>query len=362
MISELSVFNEEFNAIKSDDEVTAISYLFKLKELIAESEDHIDELDSQIPLDLKSVSKETKEKLFHLRFSIREYFRDLKLSKGSLAAISKYTDRSTDALKRIKNHKLTVGEEAEIQRLSDEKEVLQLMISKVKDEIQRINSDFSQRENRLYDIQKLSEKNKFQLLEYYNKLESLALMMDRCSVTGGNLEKELNSIIGFVKEEDDLVKEISHELLHDWNTSKNVITTSKIEKGYKERRQEIYRQWFLRGEGYVYGFFAWTMYYMYYYLLMDRVMFQKKYSISEITKDDTLISKDIRILNYIEESLKEGNIELCHLLASQLSTDMKHKMKDFISQWESWIRYRVSLQTLRDHSNYLLSSHFGLKK
>lgn len=74
------------------------------------------------------------------------------------------------------------------------------------------------------------------------------------------------------------------------------------------------------------------MYYMYYYLMMDRLTFQKKYSISEVTKDDSTISKDIRLLNYIEESLKEGNIEECHVLATQLSQEMRNKMGDFIEQ------------------------------
>ena len=335
--------------------------MFKLKELISEAEDHVSQLDSKIPDDLKSVSQETKEQIFHLRFSIREYFRDLRVTKENLEAVVKYITRSGEILRRIKNHRLTIDETAHIQNLEDERDALKMLTNKVKEEVERTKIDFEERKVLLNKIWKLSQQNKFHLLEYYNKLEALAHIMERWSVTGGDLEQELNGIVAYVNQEDELVKNIGNELLKDKNTSKNIITTSQIEKGFKKRKEELYRQWFVRGEGYVYGFFAKSMYYMYYYLMMDRLTFQKKYSISEVTKDDSTISKDIRLLNYIEESLKEGNIEECHVLATQLSQEMRNKMGDFIEQWESWIRFRVSLQTIRDHSKYLLSSHFALK-
>lgn len=80
------------------------------------------------------------------------------------------------------------------------------------------------------------------MLEYYNKLEALAHIMERRSVTGGDLEQELNGIVAYVNQEDELVKNIGNELLKDKNTSKNIITTSQIEKGFKKRKEELYRQ------------------------------------------------------------------------------------------------------------------------
>jgi hypothetical protein len=68
------------------------------------------------------------------------------------------------------------------------------------------------------------------------------------------------------------------------------------------------------------------------------------------------------LLNYIEEALKEGNIEETHVFATHLSPRLQEEMKEFIDLCEAWIRYKLAIQTVRDHSSNLLSSNFGLKK
>lgn len=163
----------EFNKIKTENEATAASYLHKIKGLIEEGEEHIKDIEDKIPKDLKSVKQDVKQRLLKLRFMIREYYRDHKSTSEGYEQVKMYLDKSSSVLKRIKNMKLTTDEEAEIKKLEDEKEILKMMIDKMKKEIKGTQVDFNEKQERLKKIHKLSQKNKFYLLEYYNKLEAL---------------------------------------------------------------------------------------------------------------------------------------------------------------------------------------------
>ena len=147
-----------------------------------------------------------------------------------------------------------------------------------------------------------------------------------------------------------------NSLLADKHTSKDVVTVKSIQDYFSKHKQDIYKKWFMRGEGYVYNAFGNSMYLMYFYLVMDRVTFQKKYAVPYMIKNDTKMSKDIRLLNYIEEALKKENIQECHLFASQLSPDLKHFIDNFTLIWESKIRYDLSIQTIKDHRDLILKS------
>lgn len=103
------------------------------------------------------------------------------------------------------------------------------------------------------------------------------------------------------------------------------------------------------------------MYSIYYYTFMDRLTFQKKYAVSHLLKKDSKLSRDLRLLNYIEEALAEGNIEESHVFATQLSDNMRGNLEEFIDLCEAWIKYRMSIQTIRDHSDNLMSSNYGLR-
>jgi len=73
------------------------------------------------------------------------------------------------------------------------------------------------------------------------------------------------------------------------------------------------------------------MYYSYTYLLLDNVKFEKKYAISHVLKDDSTVCRDVRLMNYIEEALNDGNIEEAHLFATQMSPKMVRDLKEFIN-------------------------------
>lgn len=186
--------------------------------------------------------------------------------------------------------------------------------------------------------------------------------MEKLAFTGGDLTKELSSVCEYTNKEDELMVAICKDLLSNKHTSSDIVTVSMIENHFKKHKQNVYRKCFDKGDSYLMRGFGKSMYYLYYFIVMDRYTFEKKYAIPHVTKNDSVISKDIRLLNYIEESLKEGNIEECHLFATQLSDGMKGNMKEFIGMCESSLKYKITMQTIRDHSNNLLAANFELKK
>lgn len=329
--------------------------------MIEEGEEHIKDIDAKIPRDLKTVREDIRARYSKLKFMIKEYQRDHKTTTNAYQFVKSYLDKSSHVLKRIKNMNLATDEDAEIKRLEDEKSILEMMINKMKQEIQGTQEDFKQRFDRLEKIHKLSENNKLDLLEYYNKLESLCISLEKLAVTGGDNSPYLKEVIDYTNKEDELMDAICQDLLKDTHTSTSVVTSGKIERYFNANREKIYRDCFTRKANTTYNLFGKSMFYMYYYLFMDRLMFEKRYAVPHILKDDSKLSKDVRLLNYIEEALKEGNIEESHVFAMQLSDKMKADLKEFIDMCEAWIKYRITIQTIRDHSGNLLSTNFGLK-
>jgi hypothetical protein len=65
-------------------------------------------------------------------------------------------------------------------------------------------------------------------------------------------------------------------------------------------------------------------------MVLDKFMFQKKYAMAHILKDDSTVLRDIRLLNYIEEALNDGNIEEAHVFATQMSPKMQDDVKQLI--------------------------------
>ena len=87
---------------------------------------------------------------------------------------------------------------------------------------------------------------------------------------------------------------------------------------------------------------------MYFYGLdRNNVKFEKQFAIPHVTKDDNQISKDIRLLNYIEQSLEAGNIQECHLYANQTSERVRQGLSGFIALCEAWIRLQMSIKTVQ---------------
>lgn len=72
------------------------------------------------------------------------------------------------------------------------------------------------------------------------------------------------------------------------------------------------------------------VFWVYYYTFMDRMMFDKRFAISSVTQDDNKLSKDLRLLNYIETAIKNGEVEESYLYATQTSDRVKPQLKEFI--------------------------------
>lgn len=323
----LDSFLAEFNKIKTENEPTAIAYMDKLKGLLEEGEEHIKDIDAKIPKDLKTVKEEIRTRYTKLKFMIKEYRRDHASISENYELIK---NKSSKVLKRMANMNEITDEDAEIKRLEDEKAVLQKMIDRMKRELATTNETMNQRLFRLEKIHKLSQANKLDLLEYYNKLDALCIYLENVEVKGGDVSGQLRDIITYTDKQDELIDVICSDLLSSPHTSTNLVTVNQIESYFKANRESIYRSAFNIKERTVFNLFGRTMYYLYYYLLLDRLMFEKKYAIPYIMKDDSKLSKDIRLLNYIEEALKEGSVEEAHVFAMQLSPKIKKELTEFM--------------------------------
>lgn len=178
-------------------------------------------------------------------------------------------------MKRLANLHLQTDEEAELKKLEDEKNVLQAMINRMKKETQEAIFSIDERIHILEKIHHFSKANKLDLLEYYNKLEALSAQMEKCLVSGGDLTLLITDILRYTDKKDDLINAICNDLLSSSNTSSNVITQTRIENYFKAHKEDIYRQCFKRKDKTIFGIFEKSMFYTYYYVFMDRLMFQK---------------------------------------------------------------------------------------
>ena len=95
-------FFKEFNSIKTENEGSGSTYMDKIKRLIEEGEEHIKDIDSKIPKDLKTVKQDIHERMSKLRFMIKENFRNHKSNSENYEFINKYLDRWSTALKKMK--------------------------------------------------------------------------------------------------------------------------------------------------------------------------------------------------------------------------------------------------------------------
>jgi len=331
-----------------------------VKDLIDEGEEHIKDIDAKIPKDLRTVKEDIRKRYIKLKFMISEYYRDHNAKTDTRNQIKDYLEKSSKSLKRLANVNLATDDDAEIKKLEDEKQILSSMIKRVKNEIAITHNGSENMLDRLKKIYELSADNKFNLLEYYNKLETLWVLLERFTVTGGDVSMIIKDALNYTDGQDELMNAVCKDLLSNRHTSKNLITSSQIEKYFKTNKEKIYRQCFRRKEKTAFGIFEKVMFYSYYYTLMDRLMFQKKYAVPHIVKNDSKLSRDIRLLNYIEEALEEGNIEESHVFVTHLSSGMRDNMYEFIELCESWMKYRISIQTIRDHSANLLATNLGM--
>jgi hypothetical protein len=149
------------------------------------------------------------------------------------------------------------------------------MINRMKIETQEALFNIDERLHILEKILHLSKNNKLDLLEYYNKLEALSAQMEKCLVSGGDLTPLITDILNYTDKKDDLMNAVCNDLLSHSNTSSDVITQTRIENYFKTHREAIYRQCFKRKDKTVIGVFEKSMFYTYYYVFMDRLMFQK---------------------------------------------------------------------------------------
>lgn len=237
--------------------------------------------------------------------------------------------------------------------------VLENMIYRMRNEIQFTRDDFAARTKRLEKIKKLSASQKVDLLQYYNEIEGLCAKIDRAKTISGDISKDLQNISKSCQGQDDLVKAISEDLLRSPHTSTNVVSNKMVKDYFIEQRDSYYWDWFQRKENAMVNIFGRTVYYAYTYMFLDKFMFQKKYAMAHVLKDDSTVWRDIRLLNYIEEALNNGNIEEAHVFATQMSPKMKRDLKLLIEMWEDHIKLNISLETLKDHSSNLISTTFG---
>ena len=166
-------FITEFGKIKTEGESAAFSYLDKVKDLIDEGEEHIKDIDAKIPKDLRTVKEDIRKRYIKLKFMISEYYRDHNAKTDTRNQIKDYLEKSSKSLKRLANVNLATDDDAEIKKLEDEKQILSSMIKRVKNEIAITHNGSENMLDRLKKIYELSADNKFNLLEYYNKLETL---------------------------------------------------------------------------------------------------------------------------------------------------------------------------------------------
>jgi len=284
--SKLDTFMAEFTKIKAENEPIAMSYLNKVKDLIEEGEEHIKDMESKIPKDLKSVKKDVREKYYKLKFMMKEYSRDHKSASANYEKLKQYFSSFDE--KQFRKMEKGTDQFAEFRKLKDEKAILELLVRKMRDEIQVTRIDFQNRKKRLEKIQHLSVSKKLDLLQYYNEINILCSKMNRAKMVGGDISENLKKLQEISQGQDDLMIAISNDLLSKCHTSTNIITSKAILKFFKENREKYYWDCFQRKESLL-NISGRSMYYMYKYLLLDRVKFEKKYAIPHVLKDDSTV-------------------------------------------------------------------------
>ncbi|CAI2360986.1 unnamed protein product [Moneuplotes crassus] len=348
-------FLREFGKIKTESESAVLSYLNKVKDFIEEGQECIKDIELNIPEDLTNVDEDSRARYVRLKFMIKEYYRDHDSAATSYERLKEYfhnykkgdfltIERGTDQL-------------AQIRALEDEKSILMAMIQEMKNEIESTAQDMDQRKKRIAKINYMSTSKKIDILQYYNEIDSLCAKMNRVRLVGGNISSDLMQVKDFSKGQDELLSTIIDDLLSNGQTSTDVITARKLETIFANNRHDYYWDCFQRKKTLL-NLFGRTSYYLYTYLILDKFKFEKKYSIGHIVKDDSEVCRDIRLLNYIEEALAEGNIEEAHLFATQVSPKMADSLKEFIEQCELWIKFQLACDTLRDHSGNLVAQVF----
>ena len=271
----LNTFLSEFNKIKTENESSAYSYLNRLKDLIEEGDSHIKDIELKMPKTLQSVKEDTRKRYYKLKFMMKEYYKDHKELYKTYLTLKDYIDKSKITLEKLSFLKEQTFKKSEIKRLKDENLVLEHLNNNV---LSMIDSISKHKNDPTKYINKIST-TKLDILEYHNHLEKFIIKLERLSTSGGDASRAISDILLYVDGQDELIVETCSDLSSNAYMSKNVVTITKINNYFDQNRQDIYRKLFIRSDNVGMHIWGKGAYWMYYYLFMDRLMFNKQYAI-----------------------------------------------------------------------------------
>lgn len=271
----LNTFLSEFNKIKTENESSAYSYLNRLKDLIEEGDSHIKDIELKMPKTLQSVKEDTRKRYYKLKFMMKEYYKDHKELYKTYLTLKDYIDKSKITLEKLSFLKEQTFKKSEIKRLKDENLVLEHLNNNV---LSMTDSISKHKNDPTKYINKIST-TKLDILEYHNHLEKFIIKLERLSTSGGDASRAISDILLYVDGQDELIVETCSDLSSNAYMSKNVVTITKINNYFDQNRQDIYRKLFIRSDNVGMHIWGKGAYWMYYYLFMDRLMFNKQYAI-----------------------------------------------------------------------------------